>query len=221
MERKHIVAKFDRELSEIEDQVVKMADWVADQVRDAAKALVTQDDKLAKQVAKRDREVNRMEERLDQRTIRLMALRQPMGEDLRLTVATLKISGHLERLGDYAKTTCYRVRAVDDFSAMKSVLQSISDLSDKVVTMISLAIEAYVNRDLEKAREVMAMDIDINDRTDGLLREVLTYMLENPRNIEPCTHLLFISKNMERSGDQAKNIAEQVRYLVTGELAED
>lgn len=104
---------------------------------------------------------------------------------------------------------------------MKSVLRNLVETSQKVAAMLDLVMDAYVTRDLEKARAASAMDDEINDRTDGLFRELLTYMMENPRNIEPCTHLLFISKNMERSGDQVKNIAEQVHYLVTGELMEE
>lgn len=219
--KKHIFARFDKDLGEIETLLVKMAEKVAQQTVGAAQALVETDDKQAKKVAKGDREINELEAKIDEKAIRLIALRQPMAIDLRAAVTTLKISNHLERMGDYAKTMSYRVRAVDDFTAMKPVLRSIADTAARVAEMLGVAMEAYVNRDLEKARQAAAMDEEINDRTDALFRELLTYMLENPRNIEPCTHLLFISKNMERSGDQVKNIADQVRYLVTGELSED
>ena len=221
MEQKHIVTRFDNDLTEIERLLVKMADKVAGQIKDAAEALIQSDDKLAKKVAKADRDINVLEEKIDEKAIRLIALRQPMAVDLRAAITTLKVSSQLERMGDYAKTLSYRVRAVDDFTAMKPVLRSLADMSEKVAVMLGLVMEAYVNRDLEKAAEAAAMDEEINDRVDALFRELLTYMMENPRNIEPCTHLLFISKNMERSGDQVTNIAEQVRYLVTGELSED
>ena len=219
--KEHIVTRFDKDLTEIESLIVKMADQVADQVKSAARALLEEDDKLAKKVAKSDRSINVLEEKIDEKAIRLIALRQPMAVDLRAAITTLKISSHLERMGDYAKTMSYRVRAVEDFTAMKPVLRNLADTSDRVAAMLELVINAYVSRDIAAAAEAAEMDMEINDRTDALFRELLTYMMENPRNIEPCTHLLFISKNLERSGDQVKNIADQVRYLVTGELSED
>ena len=221
MESTHIVTKFDTELNKIEKMLMEMAAQVGAQITTAGQALEANDETLAKQVSKGDAAINKLENKIDDRAIRLIALRQPMAEDLRSAITTLKISACLERMGDYAKTLSYRVRVVDDFSAMKSVLRNLAETSQKVATMLDMVMDAYVTRDLEKASAASAMDDEINDRTDGLFRELLTYMMENPRNIEPCTHLLFISKNMERSGDQVKNIAEQVHYLVTGELIEE
>nr|WP_325253294.1 phosphate signaling complex protein PhoU [Amylibacter sp.] len=220
MEHTHIVTRFDTDLKKIESMLVEMAHKVGSQVVDAGRALAAEDEALAKQVTKADAEINALENKIDEKAIRLIALRQPMAEDLRSAITTLKISSSLERMGDYAKTLSYRVRAVDDFSAMGSVLRNLAETSQKVAAMLALVMEAYVERDLDKAKAASALDDEINDRTDALFRELLTYMMENPRNIEPCTHLLFISKNMERSGDQVKNIAEQVHYLVTGDLWE-
>lgn len=221
MDNTHIVTRFDKDLNEIETLLVEMADKVAQQIKQSAKALIDGDDKLAKTVSKADSVINRLEEKIDDKAIRLIALRQPMAEDLRNAITTLKISSSLERMGDYAKTLSYRAREVDDFSAMKSVLRTIVEMSDKIAIMLDLVMQAYVNRDLAKAEEARLADQEINDKTDALFRELLTYMMENPRNIEPCTHLLFISKNLERSGDQVTNISEQVHYLVTGELLEE
>ncbi|MBR9864225.1 MAG: phosphate signaling complex protein PhoU [Rhodobacteraceae bacterium] len=220
MENTHIVTRFDTDLKKIESMLVEMSKKVGEQVINAGRALMDEDEALAKKVVKSDAEINALENKIDEKAIRLIALRQPMADDLRSAITTLKISSSLERMGDYAKTLSYRVRAVDDFSAMSSVLRTLSETSDKVAAMLTLVMEAYVERDEAKAEAASAMDDEINDRTDALFRELLTYMMENPRNIEPCTHLLFISKNMERSGDQVKNIAEQVHYLVTGELYE-
>ncbi|PLS21800.1 phosphate signaling complex protein PhoU [Neptunicoccus cionae] len=220
MENTHIVTRFDTDLKKIESMLVEMSKKVGEQVINAGRALMDEDEALAKKVVKSDAEINALENKIDEKAIRLIALRQPMADDLRSAITTLKISSSLERMGDYAKTLSYRVRAVDDFSAMSSVLRTLSETSDKVAAMLALVMEAYVERDEAKAEAASAMDDEINDRTDALFRELLTYMMENPRNIEPCTHLLFISKNMERSGDQVKNIAEQVHYLVTGELYE-
>jgi phosphate transport system protein len=221
MENTHIVTRFDNDLNEIESLLVEMADKVAEQIKQSAQALQDGDDKLAKAVSKADSKINRLEEKIDEKAIRLIALRQPMAEDLRSAITTLKVSSSLERMGDYAKTLSYRIREVDDFSAMKSVLRSIVQMSEKIADMLDMVMQAYINRDLAKAEEARLADQEINDKTDALFRELLTYMMENPRNIEACTHLLFISKNLERSGDQVTNISEQVHYLVTGVLLEE
>ena len=221
MDHSHIVTRSDKDLSEIESLLVEMADLVAKQISDSALALQLGDNQLAKAVTKNDSKINRLEEKIDDKAIRLIALRQPMAEDLRSAITTLKVSNCLERMGDYAKTLSYRARKVDDFSAMKSILRSITETSEKIINMLNVVMEAYVNRDLNKAYNAREADQEINDRTDALFRELLTYMMENPRNIETCTHLLFISKNLERSGDQVTNIAEQVHYLVTGNLLEE
>lgn len=221
MENTHIVTKFDDELNKIEKMLQKMATEVVEQIRNSGVALAKGDEALAKTVAKGDAAINSLENKIDEKAIRLIALRQPMAEDLRSAISTLKVSTALERMGDYAKTLSYRVRSVEDFSPMQSAVRSLVETSEKVSKMLEMVMDAYVTRDLEKAKAASDLDDEINDRTDALFRELLTYMMENPRNIEPCTHLLFISKNMERSGDQVKNIAEQVHYLVTGELSEE
>lgn len=221
MEHTHIVTRFDKDLSEIETLLVLMADKVAEQMKNSARALKKNDINLAENVAKADSAINQLETEIDEKAIRLIALRQPMAEDLRSAITTLKVSQCLERMGDYAKTLSYRVDAVDDYSPMKPVIRRISKMSKQVAAMLDQVMEAYVKQDLELAGKARDADEDINDETSALFRELLTYMMENPRNIEACTHLLFISKNLERSGDQVKNIAEQVHYLVTGELVEE
>jgi phosphate transport system protein len=221
MEHTHIVTRFDKDLNEIETLLVEMADKVSEQIRQSARALQDGDTDLAIIVSKNDSVINKLEERIDKKAIRLIALRQPMAEDLRTAITTLKVSTSLERMGDYAKTLSYRTRELDDLSTMKPVLRTISEMSGKICTMLNLVMESYVNRDLKKAVKARELDQEINDKTDALFRELLTYMMENPRNIKACTHLMFISKNLERSGDQVTNIAEQVHYLVTGELLEE
>ena len=221
MVKTHIVTRFDKDLTEIERLLVEMSDLVGTQIRESAKALKEGDDALAKVVAKGDSKINKLEQKIDDKAIRLIALRQPMAEDLRSAITTLKISASLERMGDYAKTLSYRVRAVEDFSAMKPILNTIEEVSNQVVNMLEMVIHAYVNRDVTLAAKARQGDDLVNDKTDSLFRELLTYMMENPRNIEPCTHLLFISKNLERSGDQVTNIAEQVHFLVTGTSLEE
>jgi len=221
MESTHIVTRFDKDLDDIETLLIQMADKVAEQVKNSAKALLEGDSELAQKVAKGDAEINALEEKIDEKAIRLIALRQPMAEDLRSAITTLKVSASLERMGDYAKTLSYRVTELDDMPKMKPILRTISTMSEKICGMLDMVMEGYINRDLDKATTAREADQEINDKTDGLFRELLTYMMENPRNIEACTHLLFISKNLERSGDQVTNISEQVHYLVTGETLEE
>ena len=158
MDHSHIVTRFDKDLSEIESLLVEMADLVAKQIRDSAKALQLGDDKLAKTVTKNDSKINRLEEKIDDKAIRLIALRQPMAEDLRSAITTLKVSNCLERMGDYAKTLSYRARKIDDFSAMKSILRSIAEMSEKIINMLNVVMEAYVNRDLKKAHDAREAD---------------------------------------------------------------
>lgn len=146
MEHTHIVTRFDKDLNEIETLLVDMADKVAEQIKQSAQALINTDDTLAKTVSKANSVINRLEEKIDKKAICLIALRQPMAEDLRSAITTLKVSSSLERMGDYAKTMSFRIREVDDFSSMKPVLRSIADMSDKIVIMLDLAMEAYVTR---------------------------------------------------------------------------
>ncbi|MGU9963911.1 MAG: phosphate signaling complex protein PhoU [Candidatus Halichondribacter symbioticus] len=218
----HIVTQFDKELKEIEALLLDMARQVAGQITDSAAALASGDDKEATIVAERDSEINAMERRIDEKAIRLIALRQPMAEDLRSAIATLKISANLERMGDYAKTMSYRTSVMGkSYSTLDPILRRISRMAEKLVGMLDAAMAAYIARDLEAAVAISLEDQFINERADSLLRELLTYMMENPRNIELCTHLLFIAKNMERTGDQITNICEQIQYLVTGEMIND
>ncbi len=218
----HIVTQFDKELKEIEALLLEMARQVAGQITDSAAALASGDDKEAAIVAERDSEINAMERRIDEKAIRLIALRQPMAEDLRSAIATLKISANLERMGDYAKTMSYRTSVMGkSYSTLDPILRRISRMAEKLVGMLDAAMAAYIARDLEAAVAISLEDQFINERADSVLRELLTYMMENPRNIELCTHLLFIAKNMERTGDQITNICEQIQYLVTGEMIND
>ncbi|MEK6204614.1 MAG: phosphate signaling complex protein PhoU, partial [Amylibacter sp.] len=174
MEHTHIVTRFDKDLNEIETLLVEMADKVSEQLRQSAKALQDGDTDLAVLVSKNDSVINKLEERIDKKAIRLIALRQPMAEDLRSAITTLKVSTSLERMGDYAKTLSYRTRELGDLSTMKPVLRTISEMSEKVCIMLNLVMEGYVNRDLEKAVKAREADQEINDKTDALFRELLT-----------------------------------------------
>jgi phosphate transport system protein len=221
MEHTHIVARFDKDIKRIEKLLLKMAGLAAAQMEMAAKALESHDTALSKQVVKGDKEINALEARIDELAVRLIALRQPMAEDLRLVVSTLKISTNIERFADYAKTMALRVPAVAGGKPVESATKTIRRMSNAVTAMMQDAMASFTTRDLALAEATGARDLNVDQMNSALFREMLTYMMENPRNIEASTHLLFIAKNLERAGDQVCNITEQVSYLVTGEIYEN
>lgn len=220
-EGKHIVTRFDKDLDEIETLLVEMADLVSAQIRNAQRAVKNSDESLAEEVSKLDRRINELEVQIDDQSIRVIALRQPMASDLRRSITTLKVSANLERMGDYAKTTARRVPELDTSKKIKPTIKTLTAMSKEVASMLDGVMTAYVNRDIELAAEAFSRDEDVDDMYSTVLRELLTYMMEDPRKIETCTHLLFIAKNLERAGDQVTNIAEQVNFLVTGNTIED
>lgn len=216
MEKTHIVSRFDKELREIDSQLQEMAHLVVAQLADATEALIKKDVKLAKKVRKGDRKINDLEDHIVELTTRLIALRQPMAEDLRSAITTFRIANDLERIGDYAKTISNRTAILAEEKPMKSATKTIERMSIVVQAMLNEVMEAYVERNISKAEHVRTQDEDVDQMNSAMFRELLTYMMENPRNIEASTHLLFIAKTFERAGDHITNIAESVYYLVTG-----
>ncbi len=168
-----------------------------------------------------DRTINALEARIDELAVRLIALRQPMAEDLRHVVSTLKISTNIERFADYAKTMALRVPALASGKPVGSATKTIRRMSNAVASMMTDAMRSFIEPDLALAETTHERDLNVDQMNSALFREMLTYMMENPRNIEASTHLLFIAKNLERAGDQVCNITEQVSYLVTGEIFEN
>lgn len=221
MDKTHIVSRFDKELKEIDSQLQHMAQLVIQQLADATEALVKKDVKLAKKVRKGDRQINDLEDRILELTTRLIALRQPMAEDLRSAITTFRVASDLERIGDYAKTISNRTAILAEEKPMKSATKTIKRMSIVVQAMLGEVMEAYVERDLGKAEHARVQDEDVDQMNSALFRELLTYMMENPRNIEASTHLLFIAKTLERAGDHVTNVAEHVYFLVTGEQYEN
>ncbi len=221
MEHTHIVARFDKDIERIEKLLLKMAGLAVEQMEMATTALETHDTALSEKVVKGDKEINALEARIDELAVRLIALRQPMAEDLRLVVSTLKISTNIERFADYAKTMALRVPAVAGGKPVDSATKTIRRMSNAVTSMMQDAMASFTTRDLALAEATGKRDLNVDQMNSALFREMLTYMMENPRNIEASTHLLFIAKNLERAGDQVCNITEQVSYLVTGEIFEN
>ena len=211
----HIVKSFDEELSVLDNVIARMGGLAEAQFASAITALSRRDSELASSVIAADAKVDGLQNEIDQRALRALALRQPMANDLRTIVGTLRIAGELERIADYAANLAKRSIALNQAPVMPSVT-TVARMAELVRAMIKDVIDAYLERSVEKARDVWRRDADVDAIYNSLFRELLTYMMEDPRNITPCAHLLFIAKNIERMGDHATNIAELVEFLVTG-----
>ncbi len=213
----HIVKSFDEELNMLNDTIARMGGLVEAQLADSIQALTRRDAELAARVVSQDKRIDDLEHDIDSLSVRLLALRQPMAEDLRLVIVALKVSADLERIGDYAKNVAKRTGALAGSVPLDPV-HTIRRMSALVMGMIKTVLDSYMEQDLDKARDVIVRDEEVDALHTSLFRELLTYMMEDARNITPCTHLLFIAKNIERVGDHATNIAENVEFLVSGTL---
>jgi phosphate transport system protein len=212
----HVVKSYDQELKRLRDLMTEMGGIVENQLALAAEAVVDRDAAAATRAVEQDPKVDALERQVEQFVIRLLALRQPMAGDLRQIVAALKITGDLERIGDYAANVAKRSIVLDQFTLPYS-LAGLAHMVRMVQENLKLTIDSIGEGDAEKAVEVWRSDQVIDDIYNGIFRELITYMMEDPRNITPCTHLLFIAKNLERIGDHATNVAETVYYAVKGE----
>ena len=218
---KHIAAAFDRDLEAIQAMIMKMGGLVEAAVLDAAQALDTRDEELADRVRAADRAVDALEEQINAEAARLIALRAPTASDLRTALTVMKIAGSLERCGDYAKNLAKRSSVLIQMSAIGDTAGGIRRMAKAVELQLKDALDAYIQRDVELAEDVRRRDREVDQMYNSLFRVFLTHMLEDPRNITACMHLHFIAKNIERMGDHATGIAEQVIYLVNGAMPEE
>ena len=218
---KHIASVFDRDLEAIQALIMKMGGLVEANIKDAAQALEERDVELAEKVRDSDKVIDKLEEEVNEEAARLIALRSPTAGDLRTVLTVMKISTNLERCGDYAKNLAKRTGVLVNMNPITGAATSIRRMAREVEEMLKLALDAYIQRDAEMANEVRHRDLDVDQMYNALFREFLTYMMEDPRNITACMHLHFIAKNIERMGDHATSIAEQVIYLATGEMPDD
>ena len=221
MSEAHISSAFDKDLRQIEDLVMRMGGLVEQQLEDAATVIVSRDLDLADKLRAADKEVDRLEMEIDEQVVRIIALRQPKAQDLRAILAALKVSGDLERIGDFTKNIAKRMSVLAKVPPVGSSAKTIRRMCKMVQAMIRDVLDAYIRRDLAMANDVRMRDEDVDQVHNTLFRALLTYMLEDTRNITPCMHLLFIAKNVERMGDHATGIAEQIIYLVDGALPDD
>jgi phosphate transport system protein len=212
----HTVRSYAEELRRLRDMIARMGGLAERKVADSTNALMERDSDLATEVVQRDAALDALEHEIETFCVRLIALRQPVGADLRLIVSALKIGHDLERIGDYARNGAKRAIVLAQVPQMGS-LNGFLRMAGLVQENLKGAIDALVNDDAERADEIWAADEPIDDIYNGIFREMLTFMMEDPRNITAATHLLFIAKNLERIGDHATNIAETVQYAVRGE----
>lgn len=211
----HIVKSFDEELRRLREQILAMGGRAEAQLVDAIAALAKRDSEKAVRVIESDKGIDALEMQVAQDSLKVLALRQPMAKDLREVIAAIKISADIERIGDYAKNIAKRALQLNQQAPLRPT-NSIPRMGDLAVKLISAVLSAYANDDAEGLIAAWRSDESIDEMYNSLFRELLTYMMEDPRNIGASTHLLFIAKNIERIGDHATNIAETVHFLVHG-----
>ena len=217
----HIVTSYDAEFSELDLTTAEMGGLAEKLLADAFTALERRDPGLAESAVKADRAIDDIERRLQERSILMIARRQPLANDLRHVMTVLKIAGDLERIGDLAKNIAKRALAVAHESHPKPLITGLRHMTELAQRQLKDVLDAFGTRDGEKALEVWRSDVGLDALYNSVFRELLTYMLEDPRNIGLCTHLLFAAKNIERIGDHTTNIAENIHYLVTGRMMND
>jgi len=212
----HTVKAYDQELQLLDRRIAQMGGLVERLLAQAFDALEKRDPKLAETATGSDAEVDALEREVQGQTIQMIARRQPMAHDLRQVMTVLKIAGDLERTGDLAKNIAKRALAVSGENHPKPLVTGLKHMVELALSQLKDALDSYAERDAEKAIAVWRRDERIDAMYNSLFRELLTYMMEDPRNIGVCTHLLFAAKNIERVGDHTTNIAENVYYLVHG-----
>ncbi|OHC83130.1 MAG: phosphate transport system regulatory protein PhoU [Rhodospirillales bacterium RIFCSPLOWO2_12_FULL_67_15] len=220
MTTEHIVKAFDQDLRRLDTIIAEMGGLVETQFAAAIEAMLQRDVERAEQIIAADERVDELEKELDRSVIKLIALRQPMADDLRMMIAALRIGGAIERIGDYARNIAKRTLALAQAPPVAPA-QTVARLGELVLEMLRNALDAYLARDAAMAYDVRRSDHDADAMYTSLFRELLTYMMEDPRNITSCTHLMFAAKNVERIGDHITTIAENVIYLVSGDVPEN
>jgi phosphate transport system protein len=221
MNQAHIVTSFDRDLEAAQALVMRMGGLVETALLDAAEALDTRDEDLAAQVRAGDAAIDALEDEINTKCALLLALRGPTAGDLRTVLTVMKIAAALERAGDYAKNLAKRTAILSQMTQVPGASGAIRRLAKAVVQMLTDALDAYIRRDVKLAEDVRTRDRDVDQMYNSIFREFLTHMMEDPRTIGACMHLHFIAKNIERVGDHATSVAEQVIYLVTGAMPGD
>jgi phosphate transport system protein len=217
----HTVRAYDEELEALTAELSRMGGLAEVEVNDAIRAIARRDVVIAQQVIGRDARLDEIEIDIERRAIRLIALRQPVADDLRRTVAALKISMNLERCGDLAKNIAKRALVIAESEPLTPLTRPIERMGELVAARLKDVLDAFAARDIDRAKAVWQRDQEVDEHYDSIFRELLTYMMADPRTITSCAHLLFVAKNLERIGDHATNIAEIIQYEITGETFAD
>ena len=217
----HTLRAYEEELEALTAELSRMGGLAEVEVGDAIRAIARRDVALAQAVIGRDARLDEIEADIERRAIRLIALRQPVADDLRRTVAALKISMNLERCGDLAKNIAKRALVIAESDPINPLTRSIERMGELVQGRLKDVLDAFAARDIDRARAVWQRDNEVDEHYDSIFRELLTYMMGDPRTIASCAHLLFVAKNLERIGDHATNIAEIITYEITGEHMTD
>lgn len=217
MANDHILRRFDQELERLNATINEMGGLTESQFAKALEAVREGDTAIAEEVIGDDARVDALDVAVQEQTVKLLALRQPMAVDLRMVLSSIKIAAALERIADYAKNTAKRSIVLSQSTAPSAAVAGIDRLGRLVRTALKDVLDAFADEDVAKARDVWDRDEEIDQVYTGLFRELLTYMMEDPRTITACTHLMFMAKNIERAGDHVTNIAELVNFRSTGQ----
>ena len=212
----HTIKAFDSDLQELSRMVAEMGGLAEKQVAEAVDALAKRDTALAQRVTAADIEIDNLQREIEEKSVLTIARRQPMAVDLREVVGALRLANDLERIGDLAKNIAKRVIALNGEFPPPKLIRGVEHMADLLLGQLKMVLDAYARRDDSKAMAVWRGDEEIDAVCNSVLRELLTYMMEDPRNITFCIHLLFCAKNIERMGDHATNIAESVHYIIEG-----
>ncbi|MBC2834217.1 phosphate signaling complex protein PhoU [Paragemmobacter straminiformis] len=221
MAQNHILSAFDRDLEAVQAHVMRMGGLVEAALLDAADALDNRDEELAQRVRAGDKAIDALEQDIQTECARLIALRSPAATDLRTVLTVMRIAAALERAGDYAKNLAKRAAVLSQMQPLATSTGSVKRMAKTVVVLLKDALDAYIARDAVAAEDIRQRDHEVDQMYNALFRELLTHMMEDPRNITAAMHLHFIAKNIERVGDHATGIAEQVIYLVSGSMPGD
>jgi len=211
----HTVRAFTEQLESLSASVAQMGGMAEAQMAEAIEAITKRDTARAEAAIASDKTIDQIQHTIENQALKLLALRQPMAVDLRETLAAIKLAGELERIGDLAKNIAKRAIILNREPPSR-LTQSLGRMGRLVLNQVKLGLGAYSRRDVQGAETVWRQDDEIDETYNSLFRELLTYMMEDPRTIGLCTHLLFIAKNIERAGDHATNVAETVYHMVSG-----
>jgi phosphate transport system protein len=212
----HIVSSYEDELINLNKAISEMGGMVEQSITDAANALLKLDHKAAQDVRLYDKRIDEMKDKINDMAVSIIARRQPMATDLRMVVTSIQVANDLERTGDMAKQLAKRTLQIESLALAPKFYNGVKHMTDLVARQLQAALDAYSARDAKKAVDVCSHDDEVDAMHTSLFRELLTYMMEDPRNITQCIHLLFCTKSLERVGDHATNIAEAAYYLETG-----